>query len=67
MIVKFNKKQIKALASIRSKAEAYFNEFQAEKPYLYKEEDRERTIRCFAEGILDYIIENGEAYIEDEV
>lgn len=65
MIVKFNKKQIKALSSIHAKAVSYFNELQAEKPYLYREEDRERTVRCFEIGCLEYIIENGETYIED--
>ena len=65
MLVKFNKKQIKALASIHAKAVSYFNELQAEKPFLYKEEDRNNTVRCFELGILEHIIESGETYIED--
>lgn len=65
MIVKFNKKQIKALASLHAKAVSTFNELQAEKPYLYNEKDRNDTVRCFELGLIDYIIESGEIYIEE--
>lgn len=65
MLVKFNKKQIKALASIHAKAESYFDKLQVEKPSLYKEEDRASTVRCFELGILDCIIESGETSVED--
>lgn len=65
MLVKFNKKQIKVLKSIHARAENMFNELQVEKPHLYPEDERSRTIRCFELGILDSFIELGEISLED--
>ena len=64
MIVKFNKKQIKALASLESRANALFNELQQEKPHLYREDERKNTVRCFVLGFLEHIAESGEFYVE---
>jgi hypothetical protein len=65
MLVKFNKKQVKALASIHSRAVSFFNELQREKPSLYREDDRNYTIKMFELGILDSIIELCEISVED--
>lgn len=65
MLVKFNEKQVKALKSIHARAENMFDELQFEKPYLYPEDERSRTIRCLELGILDAIIELGEISLED--
>lgn len=65
MFVKFNKKQIKALESINSRAVEFYNEKHAENPNLYPEDDKNNTIRCFMCGILEGIIESGEFFVED--
>ncbi len=64
MIVKFNKKQIKALATIHARAVSFFDKIQADIPGLYKEEERDDIIRCFELGILDNIIKSGEFFLK---
>lgn len=61
MIVKFTKKQIKALAQIKTKANEMFDE-DLKNNLFTRETDRFNVVRCYMAGILECVIKDGAIY-----